>query len=170
MRRTADVMDVILLKFLLELRHAPPIGILPPVVGQHLLRRPELACRLTIGLHHVLAGLTPIHPEPRDVSRVIVDEPDDVGHLPKDREVCNVRLPHLVRLRRLESPFRWFRFLPRLHLRQRRRGALQVPAHRLRTRLQKEKPAQDLRYPLAPVFGILLLQGDDLIFDRHWKF
>ena len=68
MRGAPDVMDVILLQFLLELRRAPPRGILPPVVGQHLFRDPVLRHGRTVRLQHELAGVAAIHPETGDVS------------------------------------------------------------------------------------------------------
>lgn len=52
-RRAADVFDVILLHLLLELRPAAPGGVLPPVVGEHFLRRAIVRRGLAIGLQHV---------------------------------------------------------------------------------------------------------------------
>jgi hypothetical protein len=52
-RRAADVFDVILLHLLLELRPAAPGGVLPPVVGEHFLRRAIVRHGLAIGLQHV---------------------------------------------------------------------------------------------------------------------
>jgi hypothetical protein len=167
MRRAADVVDVVPLEFLLELRHPAPAGVLPAVVRQHLLRRPERARRLTVHLHHVLARLAAVHTQPGDVARVVVDEPDDVGHLAQDREVGDVRLPHLVGRRGLEAPWRRLRFLPHPGFRCPDPRHLQVLAHRFRTGLEAEHPAEDLRDPLATVLRILSLQLDDLRLDRR---
>lgn len=171
LRLTANVVDVVLLQFLLELRLAPPVGVLPPVVREHLLGRSELRDRLPIDIQHISGRLTAEHLNRGDVSRVVVDEPDDVGHLAQDREVRDVSLPHLVGRRSLESPFRGRGGPPpAFRLRQRQRRGLQVPAHRLRTGLHEEEPTQYLRDPPDPAFRFLLFQFRDLRANRRREF
>ncbi len=68
LRGTADVEHVILLEFLLEPRLAPPIGVLPPVVGEHLLRDPVLRHGGTVRLQNELACVAAIHPETGNVA------------------------------------------------------------------------------------------------------
>jgi len=166
MGRTADVMDVILLQFLLELRRAPPTGVLPPVVGQHLLRRPVLRRRAAIEIDHIGAGLTAIQPQTDHVTGMIVDEPDDVSRLPQDGKNRDVALPHLIRRGPLESSDRRLRLLSRLLLRRPQPCGFQMPPHRLGTRLQEEEPPQNLRDPLHPLPRILSLQRRNLLPDR----
>jgi len=58
-----DVFDAVFLQFLLEAGLPPPVGVLPPIVGQHLLGNPVLANPAAVGLQHVLGrsgcGTTP---------------------------------------------------------------------------------------------------------------
>ena len=166
MRGTADVMDVVLFQFLLELRHAPPARVLPPVVRQHLLRDAERPRGHAVRLHHIFTGLAPVQPQRRDVAGVVIDEPDDIGHLAQNRVVGDVRLPHLVRHRRLEASRGRLGFAAGFGFRQNTIGGLQLPAHRLRARLQKEEPLQHLRDPPGPLAGIAALQLRDLLLDR----
>ena len=167
LRRAADVVDVIALKFLLELRLAPPTGVLPPVVGQHFLRRAIGRHRLAIDLHHVGAGLAAEHPQAGDVPRVVIEESDDVRRAAQDGEVRDVALPHLVRRGTLE-PARRGLWLP-AHLRPQlgQPRGLQMLAYRLGTGLQEEPAPQDLRDPLRPPLRFGLLQLRDLRLDRH---
>jgi hypothetical protein len=167
MRRAADVMDMILPQFLLELRLPAPTGVLPPVVREQFLRDPVFTGGQTVRLHDVLARLASEDPQRGQVPRVIIDEPDDVGCLTQDRVVGDVRLPQLVGSRALEPPFRHHRLLARL----RRRQVLQplrlnLPPHRLRTGLQSEHPPQQLRDPPHPLRRVLPLQLPDLLLHR----
>jgi len=166
MRSAADVVDVVFRQFLLELRPAPPTGVLPAVVGEHLSGRPVFRHGPAVDLHHVFAGLAAVHPEPRDVPGVVIEESDDVGRLAQDRKVRDVALPHLVRRGTLEPPGRRLRLLARLGFGRRKSRRIQVPAYRLRTGLQKEKPPQNLRYPLRPLPRFFPFQCRDLVTDR----
>jgi hypothetical protein len=52
-----DVVDVVLLHLRLKSARAPPRGVLPPVVRQHLLRRVVLRCSPPVHLQHILRCL-----------------------------------------------------------------------------------------------------------------
>jgi len=165
LRPAPDMQHMIALEFLLELRLAPPTGVLPPVVGQHFLRRAVGRHRFAVDLHHVGARLAAEHPQAGDVPRVIIEEPDDVRRLPQDREVRDVALPQLVRRGPLEPPRRRLRLPPGLRLVLGQPRGLQVLAHGLRAGPQAEPPPQDLRDPLGPVLRFGLLQRRDLRLD-----
>jgi hypothetical protein len=163
------VVDVIALQFLLELSGAPPAGVLPPVVGEHFLRRAVRRHRLAVGLHHVGAGLAAVHSQSSDVPGVVIEEPDDVRHLPQDGEVGDVALPHLVRRGTLEPPLRGLRLLARLPLGRCQPRRLQVLAHGLRTGFEEEQPPQDLRNPLRSLPRVFLFQLRDLRTDHRQR-
>jgi hypothetical protein len=55
-----DMFDAVFLQLLLEAGLAPPVGVLPPVVGQHLLGHPVVGHRPAVGLKHVLGGLAAV--------------------------------------------------------------------------------------------------------------
>ena len=169
MRGAADVVDMIPLELLLELGRATPTGVLPPVVRKHLLRRPVRRYRLAVDLHHIGTGLATVHSQPRDIPRVIIDEPDDVRRLSQDGIVGDIALPHLVGRRALEPAKRRLGLPPGLRRGRRQPRRLQVLAHRLRTGLQTEEPPQDLRDPLRPLLRIRLLELRDLLMNRRRK-
>ena len=77
-RLAPDVFYAILGKFHLKLRGAAPRRILPPVVGEHFFRHAVFGHRLPIHFEHVLGGLAREEPQSDDVSRMVVDEPDQI--------------------------------------------------------------------------------------------
>jgi hypothetical protein len=158
-----DVPDSVLLEFGLESRGPTPVRVLPPVVGEHLLRYPVLGDPAAIGLEHMLGGLGTKQSQARDVAGVVVDVSDQVSGLSTQTEREDVGLPHLVRRGPLKEP-RLRRVLLGL-LPGRRNEVLFMKglAHRLRTGLQEEHPSQQLRDPLAPVFRVLHLDLDGLL-------
>jgi hypothetical protein len=96
MRPGADVPHPVFLKLLLEPRLAPPVGVLPAVVGQDLLGDPVVGDSTTIGLQDMLGRLAAVQPERGDVAAVVVDEPDQVGVVAPQPHGQNVALPELV--------------------------------------------------------------------------
>lgn len=96
MRRTANVMNTILLQFHLELGLAAPRNILPAVVAQEFLGYSVLNNRSTVNFQDVLAGLAAVNTEPDDVAAKIVDEADEVDLAPSHPPREDVGLPHLV--------------------------------------------------------------------------
>jgi hypothetical protein len=61
-RPGADMFDAVFLQLLLEAGLAPPVGVLPAVVGQDLLGDPVVGHRPAVGLEHMLGGLASVHP------------------------------------------------------------------------------------------------------------
>ncbi len=100
----AEVMHPVLLQFLLEAGLAPPRGVLPTIVGKHLLGQSILGHCRAVDLQHVLGRLAAEQIQPDDIARVVIDEPDQVGVLAPQPEREDVRLPHLVGRRALEEP------------------------------------------------------------------
>jgi len=168
LRGAANVVHVVLRQLFLKLRCPTPTGVLPPVVRQHLFRRPILPAGLPIGLDHVRTRVAPVQSQGRDVPGMIINEPDDVRHLPQDGIVRDVALPHPVRSRRLKPPFRRLHRpsgLPPLRLGSREPRPIQLPLHLRRRRFQEEDPPKNLRDPSHPVPRVLLLQRLNLL--RH---
>jgi hypothetical protein len=96
MRPGPDVPHPVLVQLLLEARLAPPVRVLPPVVGQNLLGDPVVGHSTTIGLQNVLGRLAPVEPKGCDIAAVVVDEPDQVGVVPPQSDSQDVALPELV--------------------------------------------------------------------------
>jgi hypothetical protein len=96
MRPGADVLDPLFLQLLLKPGLAPPVGVLPAVVGQHFLGAPVLAHRPPVGLQHVLGRLAAVQPKCCDVAAVVVDEADQVSVVAPQPHGQNVALPELV--------------------------------------------------------------------------
>lgn len=63
LRLALEVMHPIFRQFLFEARLAPPRSVLPPIVGEHLLRHAILADRRAIHLQHVFGALAAEHIE-----------------------------------------------------------------------------------------------------------
>jgi hypothetical protein len=57
-----DMFDPLFLQLLLEPGLPPPVGVLPPIVRQQLLRDPVVGHRPPVGLKHMLGGLAAVHP------------------------------------------------------------------------------------------------------------
>jgi hypothetical protein len=167
MRRALEVMDPILRQFPLEAGLAVPGRVLPPVVGEHLPGHPVLGHGAAVNLQHVLGGLAAEQIQSNHVAGMIIDETDQVRVLAAQSKREDVGLPHLVGRRTLEEP-RLGRVLRRL---------LPAPLHQLvlmqglSDRLvaagQKQHPAQQVGDRFDPEGGMLLLQLDDLLFDRR---
>lgn len=167
MRTTAEVMDVILLQGLLKPRLAAPVGVLPAIVGQHLLRQTKLTHRLSIDFQHVLRRLAAIQPQPDQVARVIVHEPNQVGILTAEANGANVALPHLIGRRPLkEARLGWVPTWLAPHLFD-EPLLVQHPPHRLATHRQEQPPPQHLRDLLHAQRRLLSLQGGDVLAYRR---
>jgi len=163
----ADVLDPVLLQLLLEPRGAPPVGVLPAVVGQHLLGHPVIADCSAEDLQHALGSLATVQAETHQVPGVIVHEGDDVRCLAAQPEGEDIALPKLVGRCPLKEPGP-FRALPGAPL-----GALHQPLlpqglpHGLRRGPQEESAAKKLGDPLHPQAGVVFLQVGDLLLDRR---
>ena len=161
--RAAEVMDVVLRQFLLEPRLPAPDGILPAVVGQHLPGHAVLPHRLAVDLQHALRRVAAIQPQPHDVPRVVIQEGDDVRHLPEDAVVRDVALPQLIRRRALEPPWRRFAPVANLLRRLHQPFADELLPHLLRTGPQPEPLPQQLRDPPHPLPGLSVLERHNLL-------
>jgi hypothetical protein len=170
MRGASNVLNVILLQFLLELRLPAPTGVLPSVVGQHLLGRLVLSHRLTVEFHHVGAGLTAIHAQRRDEAGVIVNEPDDVRRLAQDGIVRDVALPHLVRRGTLEPARRRFDLPAGFLFLGHHPDVCQLFSHGRGTGLHPEQSPQHLGDASYALAGILPLERHDLLLHRLRQF
>jgi hypothetical protein len=162
-RPGADVFDTVFLQLLLEARFAPPVGVLPAVVGQHLLGHPVLGYPSAVGLQHMLGRLAAVQPQGRHVAAVIVDEADQVGVVASQPDGQNVALPQLVRPGPLEKP-RLGRVLLGFD-----RGLLHQPplgkglVNRRGTGAHQEKPFQNIGDPPGTVLRMLPLNCDRLL-------
>ena len=103
-RAALQVLNVVALQLLLELRRPSPGRVLPTVVGQHLARWSEGRHPALEGLHHQRRLLVVRHGVAHDEAAVVVHENGDVQALMLPQEEGeDVRLPELVRLRALEA-------------------------------------------------------------------
>ena len=96
LRPRFEVRDPVLLQFGLEPAGAPPRGILPAIIRQHLLGWLELASRHAIHFDHRLRRGTAEQVRPHDEPRVIIHEGDDIGVTSAQTEGEDIRLPHLI--------------------------------------------------------------------------
>jgi len=78
MRPATDVLDPILLHLTLEAGLAPPIGVLPAVVGEHLPRHTVVGYPATVGLQDMFGRLTAVQPQGGDVTAVIIHKADQI--------------------------------------------------------------------------------------------
>ena len=98
-----QVVHAILLELGLEAGRAPPAGVLPALIGEHLLRDAVLRHRPAVDLQDVLRRLAAEHVQPHHVAGVVVEEADQVGVLAAQPEGEDVGLPQLVRGGALEE-------------------------------------------------------------------
>ncbi len=166
LRRAADMVDVILPQFLLEGRFSAPTGVLPAVIGQHLLGLAVLAYRTPVDLQHILRCVAAVDPQPHDVPGVVIQEGDDVRHLPEDVVVRDVALPHLVRRGALEPAWRRFSPVTGLGWLFHQPGVEQFLPDLPRTGSQAEPLSQNLRDPPHTLPGLGGLQRHDRLPHR----
>ena len=96
MRSRLEMRHPILFKFGLEAAGAAPAGVLPAVVGEHLLGRLELTHRHAIHFDHRLSGGAAKQIRPDNEPRIIIHEGDEVSVTPAQPEGEDVGLPHLI--------------------------------------------------------------------------
>jgi len=95
--------DALALQLRLELRRSAPRGVLPPLVGEDLPRRPIVCDAARQCLEHQHASLVMRHRKAHQIPGVIVQERRHIDPLvttKQERE--QVRLPQLVRFSTLE--------------------------------------------------------------------
>jgi len=107
-RTAADMLDPVPCQFLLELGFPVPACILPPIVRQHLLGCPVRPNTSPEHLHQIVGRLAAEDLQGRDVTGMVVDEPDQVGiparpqpfggpdSFPAKLEGKDIALPHLI--------------------------------------------------------------------------
>ena len=166
LRRAADMVDVILPQFLLEGRFSAPRGVLPTIVGQHLLGLAVFAHRTPINLQHIFRRVATVDPQAHNVPGVVIQEGDDVRHLPEDVVVRDVALPHLIRRSTLEPAGRHLSpvtgFSGWLH----QPGVKKLLPDLPRTGAQAEPLSQHLRDPSHTLPGLGGLQRHDRLPHR----
>jgi len=181
MRPGFEVRHAVFLKFGFKPRRAAPGGVLPSIVGQHLLGWLELADTLPIHFDHRLRRRTAEQIRCSDKAGVVIEESDEVRILATQSEGEDVRLPHLIGRSPFEEP--WPGHVPSLGCRRfiHQLRLMQTRAHRFGAGFQKEQPAQplgdalhserrvlflDLQYPLGHCraeLGLLRMRAGGLI-------
>jgi hypothetical protein len=141
-RPALDVLDSLSPQLFFEFGLPTPRRVLPPLVRQHLPRRPVIRYRPRQRFHHQRRFLVVRHHERDQVARVVVHEGRHVDPLVASQQKReNVRLPELIRLRSLETRL----LTPRLRHRRRRfleqSFLVQNPTYR---RLRHPKPLKPL--------------------------
>lgn len=158
-----DVLDPLALELLLEFRRSVPALVLPPVVGQDLLRPPVDGNRPLQDLDHQLPRLPGVESPPHQVPRVVVHEADEVDpQPPDDGEGGDVALPELVGA----GAFEEVRLVGGTFAAARRRlEEVFLPQRRVRLPVrngQKQRPSQPGHHPAGAEVGVLLLHRQDV--------
>ena len=91
-----DVLDAVFLKLPLKARSAPPVGVLAPVVGEHLLGNAVFGHGTPVGLKNVFGGLAAVKTHTGNVAGIIVHKADQIGIATGQPEGHDVALPHLI--------------------------------------------------------------------------
>ena len=165
-RAALHVGDAVSLQLLLEGGGTPPGGVLPPLVGQDLARRPVVGDRARQGLHHQRALLVMRHHEAHEVARMVVHEGRHVhALLAAQEERKEIRLPELVGFGALEAHRRGLRagLAPRALAPARKPLLFEHPAHRRLRGTQTEEALHDVANATASRLRLLPL-------DRHHRF
>jgi hypothetical protein len=162
MRLAAKVVDPVLGQLLLEAGFAPPRGVLPAIIGQHLLGHAVFADGRAIDLQHVLGPLAAEQAQAHHVPRVIIDEADQVGILAAQPKREDVALPHLVGGRPLEEPWLGRILLGFTAAVLHQLLLVQSPAHRLAAHRQQQHAPQPLADLLHPKARLRALERRDL--------
>jgi len=162
MRSALEVMDPVLLELGLEAGGAPPARELPALIGEELLGDAVLGDGPAIHLEHVLRCLTAEDIESHDVSRVIVNEADEVGVLATQPEREDVGLPELVGRGTFEAAGRR-RAARRVDLGLGEQGLrVELAAHRLSTDRQQAHAPEEVADLLDPEVRVAALHRDGL--------
>jgi hypothetical protein len=168
-RAGLDVFDPVFLKLALKPGGAAPVGVLAAVVGEHLLGNTVFGDSPAVGFDYVLGGLAAVKTQPRNVSRVVVDKPDQVGVSASQPEGHDVALPHLVGRGSFEKPG-LFRVLLGLGFFLRDEPLAGKGSLNAAGAGGNHKPAfQDIGDPARPEAGVALSDCHDSVSDvvRH---
>jgi hypothetical protein len=173
LRLGTEVMHPVLRHLRLELRLPPPTRVLPTIVRQHLLRRLVFRGRPPVYLQDLVPSLGHEQVQADNITRIIIDEPNQIRVLPAQLKRRDVRLPKLVRRRPFEPPWlgRPHRVSPlpgrhgNLHTR-----SLQGPPYRLLARPHEKYPPQQVANPPNAAPRMPTLQRYDLRLHRRRYF
>jgi len=102
-RSGLEVGHAIFLEFGFETRSPAPGGVLPAIIGEHLLGRLKLTDTLAIDFDDGVSGGTAEEIRGGDKTRIIVEERNEIGVAAAQPEGENIRLPHLVGSSALEE-------------------------------------------------------------------
>jgi hypothetical protein len=91
-----DVLDTVFFHLPFETGFATPVGVLAPVVGEHLFGNTVFGNATPVGLQDVGRRLAAVQPQGGDIPAVIVHEADQVGVATRQPEGHDVALPQLV--------------------------------------------------------------------------
>jgi hypothetical protein len=103
-RAGSDVLDTVFLHLPFEAGLTPPVGILAPVVREHLFGNAVLGNPPAVALQHVLRGLAAVQSQGGNVAAVVVHEADQVGVATGQAEGHDIALPHLIGTGAFEKP------------------------------------------------------------------
>jgi hypothetical protein len=170
LRAALDVPDPLPAQLAFEVRLATPRGVLTPLVGQDLLRRPVRGDATCQRLHHQRRALM-VRQRPRhDEARVVVHEGCQVQPLVASQQKReDVRLPHLIGGRAFEATRT---MLPRrigLPLLDETR-LVQDPPHLRLAHPDRLEARQHVADPARAVLGMLLAhRHDGLLFGLRCR-
>jgi hypothetical protein len=99
-----DVLDAVLFHLSLEAGLATPVGVLAPVVREHLFGNAVLGNAATVGLQHMGRCLAAVQLQGSDVAAVVIHKADQVGVAPGQPEGHDIALPQLVGTGAFEEP------------------------------------------------------------------
>ena len=155
-----DVSDPVLLEFGLEPTDPSPVGILPTVIGEHLLGRLILSRGHPVDLDHRVRGGAAKQIGPGNEPGIVIQISNEVGVASPQPEGEDIALPHLVG----RSPFEEAgpghvpsRLAPGWRLHQAR--PVQSLTNGLRAGWEQKQTPQQLTDPPHPEEGVLLLDA-----------
>jgi len=161
-----DVPYPVLLEFLFEPGSSPPVGILSPVVCEHLLGYPVLGRADPVCLDHVFCRLAPVEPEGRDVTGVVVYIADQIGILAGQTERENISLPHLIGRGSLKTAGLGGIFSGLFSLRRSQPFFCKGLSYGLRAAAYQEKSFHEVRDPAGTVIRVFPFDGYDGLLYR----
>jgi hypothetical protein len=89
----SDVLDTVFFHLPLEPGLSSPVGVLPPVVGEHLFGYAVFGNTATVGLQNLFGRLTAIQTQGGDVSAIVIHKADQVRVSTRQPEGHDVALP-----------------------------------------------------------------------------
>lgn len=166
LRPRLQMLDTLPAQLVIEFSLAPPGGVLPPIIGEDFLRRPEAGDACLERLPHQLRLLVPLQRPAGNEARAVVEKRAQVYPLvPAQKESEDIRLPELVRLRPLEAPRPGL--LPwRSGLRLEQPCLVQHAPHFALADPDRLEPLQHIADPPRPVLWVRLPQRQHRLLAR----